>query len=195
MVIEVQELLQLCDHILPEEHQHWVSPTYICRIVQGEPVIREPQMRRAALGNGRRTRAPLSSVTRQDFVACEKLTDIPAPNGANTEDFVKTVTVVCRKQISPRQLAFGQRLADDRRKLSGSPAIHYFQTVLVISWISLNHVAYVHHWDPYPFILLNLAFHSICVCGSIIMMSQNRRAERDRENAIEDFTNLQAKEN
>jgi mutator protein MutT len=41
--IEVGELLDVVDHILPDEGQHWVSPTFICRIASGEPVIREPE--------------------------------------------------------------------------------------------------------------------------------------------------------
>jgi len=41
--IEVGELLDVVDHILPDEGQHWVSPTFICRITSGEPVIREPE--------------------------------------------------------------------------------------------------------------------------------------------------------
>ena len=41
--IEVGELLDVVDHILPDEDQHWVSPTFICRIASGEPVIREPE--------------------------------------------------------------------------------------------------------------------------------------------------------
>jgi 8-oxo-dGTP diphosphatase len=40
--IEVGELLDVVDHILPEEGQHWVSPTFLCRVSAGEPVIREP---------------------------------------------------------------------------------------------------------------------------------------------------------
>jgi 8-oxo-dGTP diphosphatase len=40
--IEVRELLDVVDHILPVEGQHWVSPTFICRIVEGIPEIREP---------------------------------------------------------------------------------------------------------------------------------------------------------
>jgi len=39
--IEVGELLDVVDHILPDEGQHWVSPTFICTIVSGEPTIRE----------------------------------------------------------------------------------------------------------------------------------------------------------
>jgi len=41
--IEVGELLDVVDHILPDEGQHWVSPTFICRIASGEAVIREPE--------------------------------------------------------------------------------------------------------------------------------------------------------
>ncbi len=42
MEIEVGELLDVADHILPEEGQHWVSPTYLCRPVGGAPRILEP---------------------------------------------------------------------------------------------------------------------------------------------------------
>ena len=41
--IAVGELLDVVDHILPEEGQHWVSPAFICSIVSGEPVIQEPE--------------------------------------------------------------------------------------------------------------------------------------------------------
>ncbi len=43
MQIEVVELLTIFDHILPDERQHWVSPTYICRHISGEPRIMEPE--------------------------------------------------------------------------------------------------------------------------------------------------------
>ena len=42
MLIEVGELLDVSDHILPEEGQHWVSPTFICKFVSGTPSIQEP---------------------------------------------------------------------------------------------------------------------------------------------------------
>lgn len=41
--VSVGELVDVADHILHEEHQHWVSPTFICQIVSGEPSIREPE--------------------------------------------------------------------------------------------------------------------------------------------------------
>lgn len=40
--IDVGELLDVVDHILPQEGQHWVSPAYLCRIVSGTPAILEP---------------------------------------------------------------------------------------------------------------------------------------------------------
>ncbi len=40
--IEVGTLLDVVDHILPEEGQHWVSPSFLCRLVSGEPAIQEP---------------------------------------------------------------------------------------------------------------------------------------------------------
>jgi len=40
--IAVGDLLDVVDHILPEEGQHWVSPTYLCTVVSGEPQILEP---------------------------------------------------------------------------------------------------------------------------------------------------------
>ncbi len=42
ITIEVRELLDVVNHIIPAEGQHWVSPTYICRLTGGTPVIREP---------------------------------------------------------------------------------------------------------------------------------------------------------
>lgn len=41
--IEIGKLIQVCDHIIADEHQHWVSPTYWCHIVEGEPTICEPE--------------------------------------------------------------------------------------------------------------------------------------------------------
>jgi len=41
--ISIGDLLDVADHILPDEHQHWVSPTFICHITNGVPVILEPE--------------------------------------------------------------------------------------------------------------------------------------------------------
>ena len=55
------------------------------------------------------------------------------------------------------------------------------QTVLVIGWIALNTVGLVQHWDPYPFILLNLAFSTqAAYAAPLILLAQNRQDDRDR---------------
>jgi uncharacterized membrane protein len=61
------------------------------------------------------------------------------------------------------------------------------QTVIVIGWIILNTVAYVHHWDPYPFILLNLAFSlQAAYAAPLILLAQNRQDDRDRASVERD---------
>lgn len=68
--IEVVELLGICDHIIPDEHQHWVSPTYICRIKKGTPRILEPN-KCAEIGWFSLEEAeqlPLSIVTKYDVM-------------------------------------------------------------------------------------------------------------------------------
>lgn len=94
------------------------------------------------------------------------------------------------------KLSFGQRLADSLAAAIGSWPFILVQTAIVIIWVSLNVTAYVQHWDPFPFILLNLAFSTqAAYAGPIIMMSQNRQAERDRQHAAMDLeTDIQAKE-
>lgn len=69
------------------------------------------------------------------------------------------------------------------------------QTVLVVLWMGLNLVAFVQHWDVYPFILLNLVFSTqAAYAAPIIMMSQNRQSDRDRLQAQADYqTNIEAK--
>jgi mutator protein MutT len=41
--IEIGELVDVADHILPEENQHWVSPSFVARVIAGEPAIQEPE--------------------------------------------------------------------------------------------------------------------------------------------------------
>jgi uncharacterized membrane protein len=61
------------------------------------------------------------------------------------------------------------------------------QTVLVVVWIALNVFAVSLRWDPYPFILLNLAFSTqAAYAAPLILLAQNRQADRDRVQAEED---------
>ncbi len=90
----------------------------------------------------------------------------------------------------------GERLSDKVAKVMGSWKFIIWQSIIVFLWMILNIVAFVSHWDPYPFILLNLLFSTqAAYAAPIIMMSQNRQSERDRHQALEDYeTNIKAKE-
>jgi uncharacterized membrane protein len=92
-------------------------------------------------------------------------------------------------------LNFGQKLADNVASGMGSWRFIIIQTIIVILWMIINLVAFIYHWDPYPFILLNLLFSTqAAYAAPIIMMSQNRQNERDRTQALADYeTNVQAK--
>ncbi|MCL4353916.1 NUDIX domain-containing protein [Patescibacteria group bacterium] len=72
--IKILELLGICDHIIYEENQHWVSPTYICKISKGKPKILEPE-KCANFGwftiNEAR-KLPLSIITTYDLSLLEK---------------------------------------------------------------------------------------------------------------------------
>ncbi|MGB4844104.1 MAG: DUF1003 domain-containing protein [Ferruginibacter sp.] len=92
-------------------------------------------------------------------------------------------------------LSFGQRIADTVANGMGSWTFIIWQTIFVIIWMALNVVAFVGHWDVYPFILLNLIFSTqAAYAAPIIMMAQNRQSERDRLQAQADYdTNVEAK--
>jgi uncharacterized membrane protein len=91
---------------------------------------------------------------------------------------------------------FGDRLADGVAAYMGSWKFIILQTILVLLWMSLNIIGFMAHWDPYPFILLNLLFSTqAAYAAPIIMMAQNRAADRDRAQAEADYqTNRVAKE-
>jgi len=86
------------------------------------------------------------------------------------------------------QLTIGQRFADTVAATMGSWNFIIIQSVLLVFWIALNVTAYVQQWDPYPFILLNLALSfQAAYAARFIMMSQNRQQDIDRRRAEDDF--------
>lgn len=94
-----------------------------------------------------------------------------------------------------RDLTVGQRVADRVASVGGSwPFVLGFMSALVV-WIAVNSLLLRDHaFDPYPYILLNLALSCLAALQApIIMMSQNRAAARDRLEADEDYKiNLKA---
>lgn len=82
----------------------------------------------------------------------------------------------------------GQRIADYVAATMGSWRFILLQTSALVLWVALNITAYIRHWDPYPFILLNLALSfQAAYAAPFIMMSQNRQQDIDRKKAEADY--------
>ena len=99
------------------------------------------------------------------------------------EEREKTVTTELSARASihtPKTT--GERAADVVAAAMGSWRFIIIQSVIVAAWIILNVIAVTHHFDRYPFILLNLLFSTqAAYAAPIIMMSQNRQAAKDRQ--------------
>jgi uncharacterized membrane protein len=91
-------------------------------------------------------------------------------------------------EIEVERLTNSQRAADRVAAIVGSWWFIGIQSVLLLGWAWLNVTAAVRHWDPYPFILMNL-FLSLqaAYTAPVLMMSQNRLAARDRLEAHNDY--------
>ena len=81
--------------------------------------------------------------------------------------------------------AFGEdsfgRGAERAARFFGTPQYIFGQTIVVIVWIALNAVAIGLQWDPYPFILLNLAFSTqAAYAAPLILLASTRQADRDK---------------
>ena len=92
-------------------------------------------------------------------------------------------------------LSPGDKIADAVADGMGSWKFIIWQTIVVIIWMMVNVIGLIRHWDPYPFILLNLIFSTqAAYAAPIIMMSQNRQNQRDRVQAQHDYQiNIDAK--
>jgi uncharacterized membrane protein len=92
------------------------------------------------------------------------------------------------ERVIEDQLTFGQGAADWVARTAGSWPFILGQSVLLICWVVLNVTAVLRHWDPYPFILLNLVLSlQAAYTAPVIMMSQNRQAAWDRIEAHNDY--------
>jgi uncharacterized membrane protein len=114
---------------------------------------------------------PLSRLTRNDL---ERLSELRTKQPARS-------AVVSR----PTR---GERIADVVTATVGSWRFILIQSCLLAVWIVLNIVAWITHWDPYPFILLNLALSfQAAYATPFILMSQNRQSTIDRDKAQQDL--------
>lgn len=90
--------------------------------------------------------------------------------------------------LPPPPLTSGQRFADAVTGLVGSWRFILVQSAILVLWIAANVIGWLGRWDPYPFILLNLALSfQAAYTAPFILMSQNRQQEVDRRDAQEDY--------
>jgi uncharacterized membrane protein len=76
--------------------------------------------------------------------------------------------------------AFG-RMSEAIARFLGTGRFLAGQSVFVVAWIIVNGVGFIRAWDPYPFILLNLAFSTqAAYAAPLILLAQNRQDDRDR---------------
>lgn len=93
-----------------------------------------------------------------------------------------------RRRFTPRfdSEAVG-RVSESLARFLGTGRYLAIQTIFVIIWILINLLAVGYEWDPYPFILLNLAFSTqAAYAAPLILLAQNRQENRDRVSLEED---------
>lgn len=96
------------------------------------------------------------------------------------------------KSVEHLQGAFGGdafgRKAEAFARFFGTPKFLIGQTILVVGWITVNAMAVALRWDPYPFILLNLAFSlQAAYAAPLILLAQTRQADRDKAHSARDI--------
>ncbi|HUZ85386.1 MAG TPA: DUF1003 domain-containing protein [Candidatus Baltobacterales bacterium] len=79
------------------------------------------------------------------------------------------------------EATLGERIADKAAAGIGSWTFLIIQTIAVLCWLTLNVIGLTHHWDPFPFILLNLLFSvQAAYTGPVLLLAGNRQAQKDR---------------
>lgn len=142
-------------------------------------------------------------------MATMKLTNSTQPmqSDKNTQQLNNTAEqstpVTPEKSISRLQppekkpLTRGQKIADKMAAKVGSWAFLIGQTTVLAGWVGFNTIPGLPHWDESPFILLNLVFSfASAYTAPVVLMSQNRQSEEDRESANHNYQiTLQAAQN
>jgi uncharacterized membrane protein len=96
---------------------------------------------------------------------------------------------IISKILHGRQLSIGQKAADSISKWAGSWTFIILFIIVLSTWIMINtHSTNIETWDPYPYILLNFILSFIAaIQAPIILMSQNRQSQKDRNRMQYDY--------
>lgn len=109
----------------------------------------------------------------------------------------KNVEVIAKIEAATNlRRTLGQRVADRFATFIGSWTFIISQICLLLAWVGLNVFRWAHHWDPYPFILLDLTLtFQAALAGPVLMMSQNRQARlNEQRNHLDLQINLLAEQ-
>jgi uncharacterized membrane protein len=99
-------------------------------------------------------------------------------------DNLSTPRGIRRRQYDPEMVG---RLAETFARFLGTGRYLAVQTIVVVIWITMNVWGFTHHFDKYPFILLNLVFSTqAAYAAPLILLAQNRQADRDRQQTERD---------
>jgi uncharacterized membrane protein len=83
--------------------------------------------------------------------------------------------------VHHEEATLGERVADKIASGIGSWTFLIVQTCLVALWLTLNIIGLIKHWDPFPFVLLNLLFSvQAAYTGPVLLLAGNRQAQKDR---------------
>src|SRR5205085_643300 len=109
----------------------------------------------------------------------------------------RNVEAIARMEAESQiRRTLGEKVADGFAAVAGSWIFIIVQSLVLAVWIALNVIAWMKHWDPYPFILLNLALSfQAAYAAPIIMMSQNRQSRlADRRHQLDLQINMLAEQ-
>ncbi|NIO19403.1 MAG: DUF1003 domain-containing protein [Candidatus Aenigmarchaeota archaeon] len=96
--------------------------------------------------------------------------------------------VIRQIMLGTKKRTFGQKSSDWMTRWVGSWTFIILLFIFMAIWMTMNIYMVIYRWDPYPFILLNFVLSSLAaVQAPIILMSQNRQADRDRFKAEQDY--------
>ena len=131
---------------------------------------------------------------RQRYVANYLISEVGELN-ALEEDVLKTIEnqeTISKKigdNLDAKSFTYGQRLADKIATFGGSWKFIIIFACFIFVWMVINIIFLASKaFDPYPFILLNLILSCLAALQApVIMMSQNRQEEKDRERAKQDY--------
>lgn len=109
-----------------------------------------------------------------------------------SEQILDEIGAVSDKVDADDKPTYGEKLADKVVSFIGSWKFIIGQSFMLAIWVALNVIGYIQHWDPYPFILLNLGLSLQAAFASpLILMAQNRADKKEKKRAYDAYRTVE----